>query len=139
MNRISDVNRGTRAKHHEAQMQLLRTIADLRITLDAGESIGKVQRNQAILTISSVRPDIQHCYEGFEDILKNIAPRNLIEERLTKHMELVSWLTNLNVEMKLIEAGTPTKGATVTVARLNEGERLVIALDSCRERVVFFR
>lgn len=145
MNRMSDRNWGTRARHHEAQMALLRMIAELRITVDAGERMGTVQQRHIIETIHQHRPGIQECYDGFEDTLKTLdKPYNLMEDRLMRHIELVSWLNNLSVDVKLMSVPDAERlplhrSRTIDTARLDEGKRLVNRLDECRERLVFYR
>lgn len=146
MNRMSDHNRGTRARHHDAQMALLRMIIELRITVvEAHENIGTLQRENIVNTIHLYRPGIQECYDFVDDILKTLdRPRSLMEERLMRHVELVKWLTDLSIDVQLLaapdaEAVRQRPFRPISAERLDEGERLVDALDECRERVVWFR
>lgn len=135
MNRFDIRSRG---RHEDAQDKLLSMIIALRTTVDVREKFGTVQRQNVIATVQAVRPGIQACHSLERDIYKGDGHddgRMYIEEpRYMNHVELVEWLTLLSMHMRTSD---PTEW--LTIDKLHEGERLVNALDNCRERLVFDR
>jgi hypothetical protein len=140
MNRTNNSNYGTRAKHHDTQMTLLRLTADLRITIDAGEQIGAVMRQRAVAEIAAARRELDMCYEGFEDAIKYM--NHIAEFKAMNHSNLVRWLNQLSMDLILMsipDLPDEAKPNAVTVARLDEGNKLIYELDTCRQNLVFYR
>jgi hypothetical protein len=127
-----------RPRHDDAEMALVRMCTEFIVTLEAGETIGKVQRENAIAIIHQHRPELQNCTTRFSDLLKHIA-----DERMMNHADLVLWMTNLSVDLKFINVDEIPidigHRRPITVERMKEGMKLAMALESCREQTVFYR
>jgi hypothetical protein len=115
----------TRPKHDITQTNLEMMIRDMRITLDAHEAIGTLQRTRAIATIRDAREDVARCSTPVDEIIRKLQIR---DERWPNHMALTSWLTDLSLDLKLL----PHEGNAISNARLDAGLKLVRELDSCR-------
>lgn len=134
MHRIDPSRLLSRPKHDASQTALLNVIAELRQTLEANEPIGVVQREGTLSILSTAREDIERCRSRLNRMVMSVA-----DETIMNHMEMLSWINALSLDLKLAQKGLHVEQypLPITSARLDEGQRLVRALDSCRERARF--
>lgn len=130
--RISSHNRDTAPRHHEITNWILRLTADLMILVDDGWPLRADQSR--LMEWSTHRRELEEC----EEPLILYGPSSHYHQgTVSRHSDLILTVTNLVVELKLLNAGKQT-GYTITMDEIKHVRELAMKLDDCRKRIVFY-
>lgn len=128
--------------HAELAITLLTMITELQATLNAGETIGTVQRQAATATLNIARTELGQCrlsggYMLYSYPLRTyphpVLARNVAKgPEMYTHYKLIGWISDLFASLKLAEAGVKDGQQPITADQLAEGKQEVMELSSCR-------
>ena len=136
MHRMNPERFNSKPRHEALQIEMLKLIATLSTLVDNREPIVSVQRDWMIAVLDRSRRELDGCTTSLHDMVMRIA-----DERWPNHMDLISWINGLSIDLKLmgIDPGSINNHhpQPITPERLDEGQRMVMELDSCRQRIKF--
>lgn len=129
------IDNTTRENHAETADNLLRLIAEFKITLNAGEKIGTVQAQNAVFVLESARTDLWRCKTAIVHWRTDLMPAPELED----HRKLIDWIGLLHIDLSLMLDKLDVQMEPMTLERMERGEQLVNDLPKCRKSLVSYR
>lgn len=143
MTRFPD--RDSRPRHEATQDVLLDMIRQFEVVGNFGnygdyhalrDAGAASLRLEAINVLSSARRELEIC--GDWGSLSYVEVK-LADPWRRPHSTLISWINDLSIELKLMHNGLADHASDITAQQLEQGKRLIMELDECREQLRFER
>ncbi len=134
MSRISRDHYDFKPAHPETQDSLFDVTRRLKLALADGGKPDASTRQDCINALSSARRELEQCTESPEIMyLRDI--HDIAEMKMSKHSDLILWITEVSIALKLQDIELSEPHRQLTVAMVERGNRLILDLENCRKRV----
>lgn len=133
----------SRPRHADTQDALLAMIHRFDEIAEAGgyehlrDAGAAPIRLEAINTLASARRELERCTFNPDDLIKHA--HSIAEFRMSSHGNLLMWINDLSIELKLMHGLVPHRAADITSQQLERGRKLINELDECRQQLRFER